>query len=186
MVIRYAQQYRAQGLLFSIRGEPYSRRTTIELLTQGPHRKCLMAHPELKLEAMGALAQYYRLNTPVDTGRLRASVLLHPSGRSPFVTLGPEPYDRALLKAVLGGRSAQFLENRRVRRKALGKRGPVKKWGFYALPANTRSQRIGYVEDGIDSVTPAIVQACRSFEEMERQELELQRVLGTLGIGRRI
>ena len=99
MAISTPQRYLSDGLVWRITGSPYTRRTRITLLLQGRYAACLRENRELYRGAIATAAGALRVNAPVDTGMLRASV----RNEGEAVTLGPEPYDRTLLKARLAG-----------------------------------------------------------------------------------
>lgn len=165
-------KYRRYGITFSIRGQPLSRRTRIEILLVGAFKKELRDVPQIRINAMRLLYEILFKNCPVDTGMLRASIRLELSGRSPTVSLGPEPYDRTALKARLAGRG-------RVKRRRPGR---PRKSKFYALPANARSTKERYIENSIDFVAPRIVRAIREYRNAQRELQTLQQVRLTHGI----
>ena len=160
------------GLVWAVTGAPYSRRTRINLLLRGRYAQCLRDHPELRLQAMTVLFANLFQNVPVDTGQLRASIRLEQGGRSPQVSLGPEPYNRSRLKATLAGR----VYRQRVRRPRPSR--------FYALPANTRSFSPAYLERSINESSMQIIQLCRVFEQAAQQQQTVIRAIGGARRGR--
>ena len=139
------------------------RRTRITILLQGRYAVCLRENRELRLGAMATLAGALRVNAPVDTGMLRASI----RNEGEAVTLGPDPYDRTLLKARLAGRAT-------VKRR---RRGRVRLAKFYALPANARSHRQAYIERSIDTASKPIIEVCQNYESVRASEARLEDAL---------
>ena len=150
------------GLVWSIRGQPYSRRTRIELLSRGKYAQCLRDHQPLRLAAAQTLVAQLQMLAPVDTGSLRASIRLEQGGRNPIVSLGPEPYNRQRLVATLAGR---IYKQR--------KRGRVVLAKHYGIPANARSGSPSYIERSIDVASRQIVGLCKKFEEAAAQAASL-------------
>ena len=167
MAISTPQRYLSDGLVWRITGSPYTRRTRITLLLQGRYAACLRENRELHRGAIATAAGALRVNAPVDTGMLRASV----RNEGEAVTLGPEPYDRTLLKARLAGRAT-------VRRR---RRGRPRLSKYYALPANARSGRQEYIERSLDIASKPIIEVCRSYESVRDSEARLEDAL--LGVG---
>ena len=163
-------EYTSSGLVWSIQGAPYARRTRITLLIQGRFAPCLRDHPELQREALQTLTRALQIATPVDTGSLQASVRIETLGAGAgAVSLGPEPYNRAQLKAVQAGR----IYRRRVRR--------PKPSRYYAIPANIRSGNPEYIERSINQASIQVAKLCVKLDEAEAK----QRTLGTILAGGR-
>lgn len=170
------------GITFSVRGQPRTRgrrgqRTRIEVLLLGRYAPLLRQHPDIRTQGMRALFLALRMAAPVDTGMLKASIRQEVVGRSPTVTLGPEPYDRGRLKAALAGRT-----QRRRRR-----RGRRRLSGYYALYANERSRRPRYLERSMTESARQMVQLLKQAEEVQSEEqaalaeqLRLNRLLGRI------
>ena len=156
-------KFNVRGLVWSIRGEPYTRRTRIELLLQGPYAMCLRENPTLRIGAINTAVGALRINTPVDTGQLRRSIRVSNRGGSPVISLGPEPYDRALLKSIQAGRP---LQRRRGKRVVLSK--------YYALPANATSHRPEYIERSLRTASGPIITACRNYASIAKEEAALE------------
>lgn len=179
------EHYRHRGFEWSIRGQEFVHRTVIELRISGPYAKCLRDHPEIRLEAMRLLLIELQKEVPVATGMLYASIRLENRGRSPTVTLGPEPYNRSALLALQAGR----VYRPRKRKPKLAR--------HYARPANVRSGRPGYIYKAIDTVSELIWQICVKLDNIEsdldvarrrttgRTTIGLRGARGTSGIRRR-
>ena len=157
-------RYEASGLVWSIRGAPYARRTRITLLIQGPFAQCLRDHPELRTNALQTLTRALQVNTPTDTGSLVASVRIEGMGAG-AVSLGPEPYNRARLKAAQAGR----IYKQRVRRPKPSK--------FYAIPANVRSGQPSYIENSIDLASAEVAKLCMKISAAEAKQRQLEATL---------
>ena len=165
MAMQYAfpGRYRPSvGLVWSIRGMPYSRRTRIELLSRGKYAQCLKDHADLRLIAAQTLVGTLQQLVPVDTGSLRASIRLEQGGRNPVVSLGPEPYNRQRMVATLAGR---------VYRQR--KRGRVVLAKYYGIPANHRSGSPSYIERSIDVASKQIIMLCKKFEQVDAEAASL-------------
>ena len=157
-------RYESAGMVWSIKGAPYARRTRITLLIQGRFAQCLRDHPELVRNALQTLARALQANTPVDTGSLQASVRIEFMGAG-AVSLGPEPYNRAQLKAAQAGR----IYKQRVRRPKLSR--------FYAIPANARSGNPSYIEQSIDLASVQVAKLCTKLTEAEAKARTLETTL---------
>ena len=164
MAIESPVTHTESGLVWRIRGVVYTRRTRIELLLRGRYATCLRENPDLRSGAISTLAGALRINAPVDTGMLRRSIRVEAGGGNPAVTLGPDPYDRTLLKARLAGRAT-------VRRR---RRGRPRLSRFYALPANARSGRQEYIEKSIRDASGPIITACKNYTSVRESERDLE------------
>lgn len=126
------------------------------MLLQGRYARVLRQYPHIRAQYIPELAQELYARVPVATGMLRASVRIEFLGRSPQVSLGPEPFNRARLLAQQAGRTY----TPRKRRPKLSR--------YYALPANANSRRVEYLEDSIEYVSIKIEQECQMILRAEQ------------------
>ena len=145
MPISSPERLDVDGLVWSVTGTPHRARTVIALLNQGPYADCLRESPDLREVAVETLRDALVAEAPVDTGMLRDSIRIELGGRA-AVSLGPNLYDRTALKTG------------RVRG------GKVRRVGYYALPANDRSHRPGYVERSVNRASAGILRACSAMD----------------------
>ena len=153
------------GFRVSIRGKPFERETTIELLLQGNYEAVLRRHdPALRKVWAEATADRMWELSPVKTGRLKASIHASVIGRAPVVRMGPQKFNREREIAKMEGWEW----------KKRGK-GRPRLTGFYGLPANERSRSPEYVErglmHGINELLKAINDVLAAEEMAERAQL---------------
>ena len=165
MAIEAPTLFDYSGFRMSIRGKPFERETTIELLLQGPHEAVLRRHdPDLrKVWAEAAADRMWELS-PVHTGRLKKSIHASVIGRAPVVRFGPQKFNRA--------REIAKMEGREYKRR---KKGRPRLTGFYGLPANETSRSPEYVErglmHGVNELLKAINDVLAAEEMAERAQL---------------
>ncbi|MDE0004539.1 MAG: hypothetical protein OXQ29_17765 [Rhodospirillaceae bacterium] len=154
------------GIVYSIQGKPYQRRTVIRPLVQGRYARTLRYERRLIRQLVGMIRDDLKRNAPVDTGKLKASIHASVIGRGPIVVLGPQPYNRARLKAQQAGRVYK-------RRKP-----NPKKSKFYGIPANVRSRQPQYIDRSLRNASRRAVRIINNVERIRQNEIRL-------GAGRR-
>ena len=164
-------RHEASGLVWSVAGTPYTKRTTIRLLLQGKFKGCLRDHPELLQQAHVVLVQALQQNTPVHTGQLAGSIRLEHLGRA-AVSIGPQPYNRQKLIAAIEGR----VYKQRKRRIKMAK--------YYAIPANERSGRPSYIERSIGVASVKIATICSRLQEAEAKLVQVEAAVRTPRLAR--
>lgn len=175
------ERFTHRGLVFSIRGRVFRRRTAIVLLTQGTFADIIRRYPEVNQVFASSFVDLS--DPPEKTGYLKDSRRVVIINGRHAVEFGPRRFDRARVIARNDGREAQFLENRRLRNPQGGRPSLT---GFYGVPANITSRKPGWIEKGIIAAAEPTIRLIQQLNQLEVEAEDFFQDIGRLaGRGRR-